>query len=189
MATHGYIGIAPCGCVFAVVTDEADEHTAASVAEWIADGAHVERLTADECRGRFAMTPCPHNPRWGGMDRNGGRLFPNANDDTELWRAIRSSSETVLDFYERRGLGRYIADAAGGEPSDAWWADVRERLESGIGAALRLLPKPNSEPAEPSSGQMTLEPTQGPHDRGAACGSETSTAGPIVTAANPGAES
>lgn len=47
-ATHVYIGRIKCGCVVAVVIDTMDKETGNDVAEFIASGYAIERMTFED---------------------------------------------------------------------------------------------------------------------------------------------
>lgn len=49
-ATHCYVARAACGCAVAVVVDSGDKATGRDVAEFIAKGFTVERISLDDNR-------------------------------------------------------------------------------------------------------------------------------------------
>lgn len=58
-----YICVEPCGCVSAATVDDAAyaHDNAKVVAEWMRDGATVERIPVEEARGRLTLNyPCEH---------------------------------------------------------------------------------------------------------------------------------
>lgn len=54
-ATHAYIGVAPCGCVFSACVDNPEhaKETAKFCRDVIKDGEHIERVTIEEARERL----------------------------------------------------------------------------------------------------------------------------------------
>lgn len=56
-ATHVYVGRKACGCCVAVVTDLQDKMTGKEVAEFIASGLTVERISFDDYRARIVEEP------------------------------------------------------------------------------------------------------------------------------------
>jgi hypothetical protein len=45
-----YVAYAKCGCIVGLTVDFADKDTGKAVAEWIADGCHIERVTTAQVR-------------------------------------------------------------------------------------------------------------------------------------------
>lgn len=60
----GYFGIKKCGCVVAVVVDDPlyTAHTAERVADYIARGLSVDRLSLDDHLSRLNRCKCPPSP-------------------------------------------------------------------------------------------------------------------------------
>jgi hypothetical protein len=62
MVRHAYVGTKPCGCTVAAVVDDPAyrKDTARSVAEFIADGLNVERVSLESAR--VTLTTCRCTP-------------------------------------------------------------------------------------------------------------------------------
>lgn len=62
--THVYIARLNCGCCMAVCNDHGDKHTANAVAQFIREGAYVERIEWDKYKNDVSNEPtfmkCPH---------------------------------------------------------------------------------------------------------------------------------
>lgn len=52
-----YVGRLPCGCVSAVVSDYGDKSTGEAVAEFIASGRTIERVSFEDYRTRIISEP------------------------------------------------------------------------------------------------------------------------------------
>lgn len=55
-----YVRVEPCGCITAVIADDPTngEHVAESLAEWLRQGCHINRLPADEAAA--SIVRCNH---------------------------------------------------------------------------------------------------------------------------------
>jgi len=65
-ATHGYLGIAPCGHVVRLIIDDATPALAISIGDVINRGGTVERMPLEDARQRLIgeMCTCSKDDRW-----------------------------------------------------------------------------------------------------------------------------
>lgn len=63
-ATHAYVGVKHCGCIVAACVDYADHDTGQHVADMIADGLEVQRVSlANMEDGTVKVFTCRHEGR------------------------------------------------------------------------------------------------------------------------------